>query len=381
MKATKRSRGEVLASFQGSPHLTRLEIQEKTGLSRVTISQHIQKFITSGVLIPSDQLPSNGGRKATSLCLNPNGGFIGICYFSATSLTVAIANLLGDVIDSKYQEIDISDGPNENLPLATQWLTDLFKKIPKSKRLGVVVGVPGPVAHESGRVVSPPIMQGWDSINISGHFEKSFKIPAYLENDVNLMTLAEHRLIYPEIDNLLLVKLGTGIGSGIIINGQLHRGSDGSAGDIGHIQLDALKGSLCRCGHSECVESFSGGWALVEKVRGEGYSVDCLRDIANIARQGDVKILRLLTEASGYVGHAIAVAVNLLNPSKVVVVGRTVDASDRILAIIKEVVYQRAAALATKNLEIVPSKLPVERGLLGAAQLGLDKFFFANADI
>lgn len=381
MKTTQRSRNEIIGSFQGNPHLTRLEIQEKTGFSRVTISQNIQNLISTGLLVPSNQLPSNGGRKATSLSLNPTGGFVGICYFSATSLTVAIANLVGEITDSLHQEINISDGPNENLPLATQWLSDLFKKIPKSKRLGVLIGVPGPVAHESGRVVSPPIMQGWDSINISGHFEKAFGIPAYLENDVNLMTLAEHRLVYPDVDNLLLVKLGTGIGSGIIIGGRLHRGAEGSAGDIGHVQLDALKGSLCRCGHNECVESFAGGWALVGKVKELGYSVDCLRDIANIARQGDVTILRLLTEASSYVGHAIALAVNLLNPSKVVVVGRTVDASDRILAVIKEVVYQRAAALATKNLEIVPSRLPVERGLLGAAQLGLDKFFFENAEI
>ncbi len=319
---------------------------------------------------------SDGSRKASTLALNPNQGYIGICYFSATVLHVAVANLSGEILKSRKAEINISDGPNENLPLSVAWLEEILKQFPKKKLLGIIAGVPGLVDHELGVVVSPPIMQGWDGINISEYYSELFGVPAFLENDVNLLVIAEHQLVYPEVKNLFLVKIGAGIGSGLVIDGKIYRGATGSAGDIDHIQLDALKGSLCRCGHRNCLESFAGGWALVQKIKKLGYEVETQADVNNIARQGDAQVVRLLVQASGYVGHAIADAVNLINPNKIIIVGRLVESNDRIMATIKEVIYQRAAALATRNVDIVTSALGNDRGVLGAAQLGLDKFFY-----
>jgi predicted NBD/HSP70 family sugar kinase len=223
-------------------------------------------------------------------------------------------------------------------------------------------------------------MQGWDGIDFIEVFGKELATPIYLENDANLIAFAEWKLVYPDERDLLVVKLGTGIGSGIILNKQLHRGAQGAAGDLGHVQLDALKGSACRCGHTDCVESFSGGWALVEKLNEMGYKVKNTTDIAELCRKGDAKVIRLLTEASSYIGHAIADAVNLLNPSKVVIEGRLVNATDLVLATVKEVVYQRAGALATKHLSVVPAKLGTDCAVLGAAQLGVDRFFYGISD-
>lgn len=381
MKAIIRSDQAVIRCFRDQAQLTRLEIQEATGLSRVTVSQRIQKLLSDKVLIESDAVASSGGRKASTLSLNPQGGFIGIVDFAATTYSIALANLHGEVINNTTSRINISDGPKKLLPEAIKAITELYSSVPKSKRLGVVVGVPGPVDHSHGRVVSPPIMQGWDGIDFIETFHKALNTPVYLENDANLIAFAEWKLIYPEARDLLVVKLGTGIGSGLIINRQLHRGAVGAAGDIGHVQLDALKGSQCRCGHTDCVESFAGGWALVEKLNQMGYKVKDTTDIAELSRKGDVEIIRLLTEASGYIGHAIADAVNLMNPSKVVIEGRIVNASDLVLATIKEVVYQRAGALATKNLDIVQAKLGTDCAVLGAAKLGVERFFYKILDI
>lgn len=376
--AVMSSSARVISAFKGRPSLTRQEIQDLTGLSRVTVSQVVQELLDEKILIEADQLPSNGGRKANALTVNPNYGYIGICYFSATALTVAVADLSG-LIKNKRREINlIEEGPDKALPKATEWLQEAIKGIAKSKLLGIVIGVPGPVEHKTGVVINPPIMRGWDSVNIRKHFNKIFNVPVFLENDVNLMVIAEHRLIYPEVENLIFVKMSTGIGSGLIIDGRLYRGAQGSAGDIGHVQLDALKGLPCRCGHHDCVESFSSGWALIEKLKSMGYKVKTVSDLVLIARKGDVEVTRLLNEAAGYIGHAIADAVNLLNPSKVIIQGRIAEASDRVLATIKEVVYQRASALASKNLEIVPSKLDEDRGVNGAAQLGIEEFFFSD---
>lgn len=380
MNVSSRSDQAVIRCFRDQGELTRSNIQEITGLSRVTVSQRVQKLLAEKILIEADSVASSGGRKATVLSINPNGGFIGIVDFAATTFSIALSNLRGEVIQNTTNRIDISDGPKKTLPEAIKAITELYTSVPKSKRLGIVVGVPGPVDHSHGRVVSPPIMQGWDGIDFIETFQSALSTPVYLENDANLIAFAEWKLIYPDAQDLLVVKLGTGIGSGLIINKQLHHGAAGAAGDLGHIQLDALKGSLCRCGHTDCVESFSGGWALVEKLNQMGYKVKNTTDIAELSRKGDAKIIRLLTEASGYIGHAIADAVNLLNPSKVIIEGRLVNATDLVLATIKEVVYQRAGALATKNLDIVQAKLGTDCAVLGAAQLGVDKFFYKIAE-
>lgn len=380
MKATSRSERESILCFRGRSHLTRSELATLTGLSRVTVSQTIQALLNQKILIENEGSNSDGGRKASFLSLNENAGYIGIVYFSATLMQVAISNLQGEIRESKTTKISIEDGPKNILPESIKQVTAMLQAIPKNKQLGIVIGVPGPVSQNAGKVVSPPIMQGWDKVNFKEDFQKALGLPVCLENDANLLTIAESRLVYPNVENLLLVKIATGIGSGMVLNGRLHRGSEGSAGDIGHMQLDALKGLPCRCGHTDCVESFASGWALTEKINTMGYSVKDTADIADLCRQGDSKILHLITEASSYIGHAVADAVNLLNPSKVIIVGRLVEASDLVIATIKEVVYQRAGALATKNLEIHESKLGDEAALLGSAQLGLDTFFYETTN-
>lgn len=373
-----RTTRELINCFRGQNQLTRSEIQARTGLSRVTVSQGVQDLISKKVLTEIDGELSQGGRKASTLSLNENAGYIGIAYFSATSISIAVANLKGQIVKEERTTVYISEGPDSILPSAISTLVEMLNTFPKSKRLGIVVGVPGPVSHGLGKVVSPPIMRGWDKINFQKEFGDATGLSVFLENDTNLLVLAEHRLVYPETDNLILIKIATGIGGGLIINGELLRGSSGSAGDIGHVQLDALKGTQCRCGHTDCVESFSSGWALTEKIISMGYDVSDTSDIAELCRNGDTQILHLIKEASSYIGHAVADAVSLLNPSKVIVVGRLVDATDIVLATIKEVVYQRSGALATKNLEILPTKLGDDMALLGSAQLGLDRFFFES---
>lgn len=376
MHGHSRTTRDLVHCFRGKAFLTRAEIQSITGFSRVTVSQGIQELLAKKTLVEVSGEVSIGGRKASTLSLNENAGFIGVTYFSATSISIAVTNLKGAIVKEAKSLSYISDGPEEILPKTIESLVQMLNTFPKSKRLGIVVGVPGPVSHGLGKVVNPPIMRGWDKINFQKEFGDATGLPVYLENDTNLLAIAEHRLIYPDVSNLILVKIATGIGGGLIINGELLRGAAGSAGDIGHVQLDALKGIQCRCGHTDCVESFASGWALIEKINSMGYKVSDTSDIAKLCRNGDIKILSLVKEASAYIGHAVADAVSLLNPSKVIVVGRLVEASDIVLATIKEVVYQRSGALATKNLEILQSKLGEEMALLGSAQLGLDRFFY-----
>lgn len=381
MHVASRSERVLVECFRGRPQLTRSEIQELTGLSRVTVSQGVRNLLSTNILIESVGNLSHGGRNASFLSLNENSGYVGIVYFSATSMSVAISNMKGEVLKSTTINIAIEDGPEHMLPQGIALLNENLRGIGKSKRLGIIIGVPGPVSHELGKVVSPPIMRGWDKINFHQVFNEAFRLPTYLENDANLLAIAEHRLVYPNEKNLILVKIATGIGSGLILNNQLHRGSNGSAGDIGHIQLDALKGLPCRCGHTDCVESFASGWALVEKINSLGYKVKNTNDVAELCGKGDTKILNLITEASSYIGHALADTVNLLNPSKIVITGSLVDATDLVLATIKETVYQRAGALATKDLQIVTSQLSIDAAVLGSAQLGLDQFFYDVTNI
>ena len=271
MAELSKTQKDLISCFRGSQSLTRSELQSRSGYSRVTVSQGIQELLNKKILLEVDGTHSLGGRKASSLTLNSNGGFIGILYFSATSVSLAVADIHSEIRISETSTSYISDGPSEILSKSIQRLVEMLNKYPKTKRLGIVIGVPGPVSHALGKVVNPPIMRGWDQINFQKEFAMHTDLPIYLENDTNLLALAEHRIFYPEVKNLILIKIATGIGGGLIINGDLLRGATGSAGDIGHVQLDALRGLQCRCGHSDCVESFASGWALTEIIYSMGY--------------------------------------------------------------------------------------------------------------
>jgi predicted NBD/HSP70 family sugar kinase len=350
---------------------TRSELAHDLGSARATIAEAIDELLDIGLVNADDIAPSSGGRRAQLIQLQPDAVHIGVLDIGGSRTRVGVADFTGRLIADRLLIAPVDRGPDHILSWAITQLHELFDGLPSSTR-AIVVGLPGPVDVRTGNVVSPPIMIGWEGYETKTVLEREFNVPVIIDNDVNLIALAEHRLSYPDSDVLFIVKLGTGIGGGLVVHGNVLRGARGAAGDIGHTQAIPPSSAQCRCGHIGCAEAVAGGWALVQALQADGYAVQSVSDVAHMARDGDVMALQAVRDSAQVVGYALANAVSLLNPDTVVVAGELLGAGEQIIAIIRETIYQQSLPLATYDLRLQPSRLGPLVGLLGGAQLGIE---------
>jgi predicted NBD/HSP70 family sugar kinase len=239
--------------------------------------------------------------------------------------------------------------------------------------LGIGIGLPAPVDYANGRVVGPSVMVGWDNFEIRQHLEEKFGVPVYAENDVNLLALSDHRLRRPTVSEMVFVKVGTGIGSGIITEGRLYRGAQGAAGDIGHIQFAREPAPLCRCGKIGCVEARAAGWAIARELRKEGIDAHNARDVTKLVGLGQPMAIHLVRESGRILGEVMTNLVSILNPEMIVIGGTLAILDDHLLAGMRELVYKRSLPLATRDLELVISPPDPDAGIVGAAILVVEE--------
>jgi predicted NBD/HSP70 family sugar kinase len=351
-----------------------------TGLSRTTVNQRIDGLLGAGLLVPATEDARTRGRPAGQFVVNCERGVLLVADVGATVLHTALCDLGGTVCAERQASADVAEGPESVLTLVDRLFTELLAETghTAAQVLGVGLDVPGPVDFAGGFVVSPPIMTGWDRYDIRGWFAPRYDAPVVVDKDVNAMALGEHRLRYPEVAHLLMVKAGTGIGTGLIAGGQVYRGADGAAGDVGHIQVtveDVDAPPQCRCGNAGCVEAYAGGWALVRDLRAEGRDVSTVDDVVRLVRSGDLVAVRIARRAARILGGAIADTVSLFNPRVIVIGGQLAHTDEQLFAGIREVVYRRSLPLATRNLQIVRSELDPHAGVLGLAQLLVDGIY------
>jgi predicted NBD/HSP70 family sugar kinase len=221
-------------------------------------------------------------------------------------------------------------------------------------------------------------MTGWDGYDIPGWFAPDYPCLVMVEKDVNAMAIGEQRTHHPHVSELLMLKVGTGVGAGIISKSEIHRGADGAAGDIGHNPIadpDGEEQPQCRCGNQGCVEAYAGGWAMVRDLRAAGHDISTVDHVLDLLRAGDPKAVLLSRRAGRILGAALSDAVSLLNPRVVVVGGQLARVEQHLIAGIREIVYRRSLPLATRHLEIVTSRLDPRSGVVGLTILLADRIF------
>jgi predicted NBD/HSP70 family sugar kinase len=372
--------GEVLGLFRAQRSLTRADVMQQTGLSRSTVNQRLDALLASALVVPSGEGVPTGGRPASRFSFNVDRGVLLVADIGATGMRTALCNLRGEVSAERERAIDVAVGPQRVLAAVDEMFRRLLAEAGRTPAEvhGIGIDVPGPVDFDSGQVVSPPIMSGWDRYDIPGWFAAHYDSPVLVDKDVNAMAFGEQRSAYPGVRQLLMVKAGTGIGAGMILGGEVYRGADGAAGDIGHIQVpveDADTEPVCRCGNTGCVEAYAGGWALVRDLRAAGHDVSTVDDAVNLIRTGDLGAVRLARRAGRILGRAIADSVSLFNPRVIVIGGQLARIEEQLFAGIRELVYRRSLPLATRNLQIVASTLDTRAGLVGLALLLADGIF------
>ena len=376
------SAGNVFQLIRTGLATTRPELVRMTGLSRSAITQRVMALAEAGLVSENEPTESTGGRPPTRLHFHAESGVVLAADLGVTHGRLAVSSLDGAILTELAADKPIALGPDTILDWVADRFTDLLHEAGRSGAdvRGIGVGLPGPVEFSAGRAVSPPIMPGWDGIEIPPRLQQHFAVPVLVDNDVNIMAVGEYAARWRDrVDDLLFVKIGTGIGCGIIIDGQIHRGAQGAAGDIGHIQIQGHGDVACHCGNFGCVETVAGGAALAAKMRRLGYDCADARAFSQIARGGNADATRLVREAGRAVGEVLAGLVNSVNPAVIVVGGDIAEVHTPLLAGVREVIYQRSTALATRGLELVASHLGDRCGIVGATTTVLDEILSADA--
>jgi glucokinase-like ROK family protein len=308
--------------------------------------------------------------------------FVGIAI-GATAMSVAVTDGRLTVLGQRYVDMDVRLGPEHVLATSLELTRKVLAEQGMDRPSGVGIGVPGPVDFHGGVPVSPPIMPGWDGYPVRDAMARELGCPVLLDNDVNVMALGEqHSGVAKSARDFLFVKIGTGIGCGIVVDGHLYRGVDGCAGDIGHIRVEEF-GPTCACGNTGCLEAFFGGAALARDAmaaarsqrspvlaamlaeKGELTAVD----VASAVAQGDPHAVQMIRDGGHRVGWVLASLVSFFNPDLIVIGGRVARLGHPLLAEIRGVVYRRSLPLATGNLPIVLSELGSQAGVVGAARM------------
>jgi predicted NBD/HSP70 family sugar kinase len=372
--------GDLLRLIRTGRARTRGELGAVTGLARSTVAQRIDALIGAGLVVEVGGAPSTGGRPPSLLGFNADAGVVLAADLGATHSRIAVCNLLAESLAETTAELDINSGPEAVLGWLEQTFDELLAEIGKTRGEvgGVGIGVPGPVDFARGMAVNPPIMAGWHLYPVKDRLATRYRAPVLVDNDVNIMALGEYWVMEPKFDDFVFVKVGTGIGSGMIMGGVLHRGADGAAGDIGHVRATSDE-VVCRCGNNGCLEASAGGGALAAQLRASGLDVTGGRDVVRLLEQGNEEATRAVRQAGRLIGQVLASMVNLLNPSLIMIGGDLARAEQQLLAGIREVVYQRSTTLSTTDLSITASALRDRAGITGAAAMAIDHILTPRA--
>jgi predicted NBD/HSP70 family sugar kinase len=358
--------GELFQLLRDGKPRTRTELVEETGLARTSVVNRLAALSAAGLVASTGTTASSGGRPATRIMFDPGTRVCVGVDLGATHGSVGVLDLAGQVLLEESRVLDIATGPVEVL----SWVASTVEKLLAEgghklhDLLGVGVGVPGPVEHSTGRPIRPPIMPGWDGFDIPGFLSERLAAPVLVDNDVNLLALGERATQWPAVDDLLFIKVATGIGAGIIVGGSLQRGSRGSAGDIGHVQVPGIA-------DDRDLEVLAGAPAIAASLSLNG-DIVAPGDVMERVRTGDPIAIAAAREAGRAIGKVTATCVSILNPSVVVIGGQLGINVQEIIAGIREVVYQRSIPLATQHLNIVPARGGSNAGIRGAALMVLE---------
>ena len=373
---------------------TRSDLVSLSGLSRSVVTQRLGQLVDLRLVAEDGRLaPSTGGRSSRLLSFCGDSGRVLAIAAGATGVAVGVSDLSGRVIADREAALDINSGPDTVLTQIESLADDLLLTLGGPALWGLGVGLPGPVEFASGRPISPPIMAGWDGYDVRGRLTARYSAPVWVDNDVNVMALGEQRAgVGRGYDDMVFVKVGTGIGAGLISHGSIHRGAQGAAGDVGHVSVTDSSRVVCRCGNTGCLEAMAGGAAIARDAaeavsEGRSPTLAALaaergtltaQEVAIAARRGDAVSARLLEHSGELVGEMLATLVSFFNPSLVVLGGGVAESGAAFQSAIQGVVYRRSLPLATRDLRIEVSTLGRMGGLLGAASMALDEIFTPN---
>ncbi|WP_345803449.1 ROK family transcriptional regulator [Microbacterium sp. AZCO] len=357
----------------GTPR-TRAQLAKSTGLARSTIAARVDELMRMGLIRPVADAASTGGRPPSQFALNPSARVVLAVDIGASHTTVAVMDLTGAILAKRSEQLPVAEGP---VPVLTRMVDAAVGVLEDSGRdirslVGMGIGVPGPVEHSTGQPVNPPIMPGWDRFDVPGWVQQHLEVPVLVDNDVNIMALGERATAWPTTTHLMFVKVATGIGAGVISGGELQRGAQGVAGDIGHVQVARGSDVPCHCGNRGCLEALASGPAIARALREQGVPAESGDDVIALVKRGNLDAIQAVRQAGRDIGEVLTACVSLMNPSVIALGGSMARVGEHLIAGVREVVYSRSMPLATEHLAIVQSAAAENAAVIGAGMLAMD---------
>ncbi|KAF4405261.1 MULTISPECIES: ROK family transcriptional regulator [Streptomyces] len=353
--------------------LTQAEIARTTGLSPATVSNIVRELKDGGTVQVTNT--SAGGRRARSVSLSGDAGIVVGVDFGHTHLRVAIGNLAHQVLAEEAEPMDVDASAEQGFDRAEQLVKRLIEStgLSAGKVMGVGLGVPGPIDVETGALGSTAILPGWTGTNPREELAERLGVDVSVDNDANLGALGE--LVWGSgrgVKDLAYIKVASGVGAGLVINGQIYRGPGGTAGEIGHITLDE-SGPVCRCGNRGCLETFTAAAHVLGLLRSSHGAGLTMERMVQLAREGDPGCRRVVADVGRHIGRGVANLCNLLNPSRVVLGGDLAEAGELVLLPIRDSVARYAIPSAARRLSVAPGALGGRAEVLGALALVLNE--------
>lgn len=351
---------------------SRIAISRALGIAPSTAAIRVQALIDAGLVQESGSATSTGGRRPRTLALTTDNACVLAVDLGGSHARIALVDLTGALLKVDEIPLTISDGPEVVLPIIVEAALALAEREGKSAQVrGVGLALPGPVNVETGSLTLPSRMRGWTGFPVRDWIAERYGLSVSVDNDANLMAYGEQVARGGDFVDTVTVKAGSGIGSGIIVDGRIHRGSTSAAGDITHVRIDAAQSRPCSCGNLGCLETVASGSALVKTLVEQGLDVHTTAEVVVLAQQGHPLATTAVRSAGAHLGQVLCAVTNFFNPSAIYL-GGLLSTVEPFVAAVRSELYQGSHPLVTQNLAIERTLTDRDGTLLGAAQLAIE---------
>ncbi|MFD2840823.1 ROK family protein [Populibacterium corticicola] len=373
----EQNRSRIIDAIKQFGGLTQIELAGATGLSAATVSNIVKELTAHGVVNTSYSIRS--GRRAQQVTLARTPGVIAALQFGIRSMRVALADTSGTIVTQNSQPLGADHRADAGLDRAALLIADMLETVDADPQelIGLSIALPAPVNLETGQISSPGILRGWDNVRVADVMAERMNKPVWVANASNMGALGELRAgAALGAQNALYIQAGQGIGAGLIINGQLFWGANGSAGEFGHMTVNP-DGAICRCGNRGCLETEAGASVLLDSLR-VSHGVLTLKDLLRHAMEGDLGCSRVISDAGRKIGLAAANLGNVFNPERIIVGGELTQAGTTLLDPIREAIARYSLPGVADAVQVVPGKLGADAELTGAIHYALSRAEAAN---
>lgn len=367
--------GEIMQLVRENPDITRSSLARLTGLSPSTVASRIDPLLELGY-VAEEGRSHKTGRNPRPLQINANWGVVLVAHIGSRHTRVGIVDMQGNLRLSK--EFDVA-APESGVDDYLEWLEEQFVEAmeaiqlgEKPKLRGIGLSIPAPVDIQSRELVAPVNFPTWNRARVVPRLSEHFGVPVALDNDVTLMALGEHRIHRPDVKDMIYVKLGSAVGCGIVVNGEVYRGTSGGAGEVAHMRVKTDYPRSCICGSENCLEACFGGAGLIAHLTGMGFDVANTADVISLVERGEPRALELARAAGTALGESLGILAGFLSPSKIILGGRLSELGALTMAL-KLGVFSQSHPITASSLSIENSGNGPVASIMGAAWYILDR--------